>query len=86
MERLTVQDGSPLFSCRACYPHGALHAGWNMIRGRRVPDLACGEGYATYGMAQHWGAKVVVGVDVDRSAIATGDSLNPYHENTNRPA
>ena len=38
------------------------------VSGRRVLDIACGEGYGSLLMKQ-WGAKQVTGVDIDFSAI-----------------
>lgn len=40
-----------------------------LVQGARVLDIACGEGYASYGMQAHWGARQVVGIDVDRTAV-----------------
>lgn len=39
------------------------------VQEKYVLDIACGEGYAAYGMLKHWGAKKVVGVDLNPSAI-----------------
>ncbi len=42
----------------------------DLVRGARVLDLACGEGYASYGMRRFWGAREVVGVDCDAGAVS----------------
>lgn len=38
-------------------------------RGKKVLDIACGEGYGSYVMAESWGAKEVYGVDISEEAI-----------------
>lgn len=40
----------------------------NMIAGKRVLDIACGEGIGV-GLLLQWGAKEVVGVDISKAAI-----------------
>ncbi len=46
-----------------------------LCRGRRVLDLACGEGYGSFLMANSWGASAVAGVDISKSAIASARKL-----------
>jgi glycosyltransferase involved in cell wall biosynthesis/SAM-dependent methyltransferase len=42
----------------------------DLVKGRRVLDASCGEGYGSQVMAQEWGAKSVTGVDISAEAIA----------------
>ena len=41
----------------------------NLVKGKRVLDVACGEGYGSR-LLKSWGAKEVVGVDLSDAAIA----------------
>jgi ubiquinone/menaquinone biosynthesis C-methylase UbiE len=45
-----------------------------LCHGKRVLDVACGEGYGAYFMSQHWGAASVDGVDVAPEAIESARS------------
>src|SRR5262245_50978058 len=42
-----------------------------LCRGRRVLDVACGEGYGSHLMATRWGAAAVHAIDVSAQAIAS---------------
>ncbi|KAB2748055.1 class I SAM-dependent methyltransferase [Brucella anthropi] len=42
-----------------------------ICKDKAVLDIACGEGYGSYLMAQHWGARSVVGVDISDEAISS---------------
>jgi len=44
------------------------------IRGKRVLDAACGEGYGSR-LMREWGAASVVGVDISETAISKADKL-----------
>lgn len=59
-------------------PYHAMHSADHLARygllrsickGKRILDVACGEGYGSYLMLQ-WGADSVVGIDISRRAIA----------------
>ncbi|WP_449601521.1 methyltransferase domain-containing protein [Paenibacillus sp. Marseille-Q9583] len=52
----------------------SIHLGRYLIakqycQGKRVLDIACGEGYGSFAMAEKWGAKEVHGVDISQEAI-----------------
>lgn len=52
----------------------AIHLGRYLLakqycRDMKVLDIACGEGYGTFAMADKWGAKEVCGVDISKEAI-----------------
>lgn len=69
MERLAFEDGISYRPLEL-----AIHAGRylplrKLVRGLRVLDAGCGEGYAAFLMRHVWGAKEVVGVDISESAI-----------------
>lgn len=50
----------------------------SLCRGRRVLDVACGQGYGAWLMASRWGAASVVAVDVDGDTIAAARRLFPH--------
>ncbi|WP_186320274.1 bifunctional 2-polyprenyl-6-hydroxyphenol methylase/3-demethylubiquinol 3-O-methyltransferase UbiG [Paenibacillus sp. Y412MC10] len=54
---------------------------------KRVLDIACGEGYGSFAMAEHWGAKEVYGVDISDEAIdkakASFQTKNVHFEKMN---
>ena len=59
----------------------AIHCGRYALarpfcKGRRVLDLACGEGYGA-ALMQRWGAAAVTGVDIDEDTVATCRRLFP---------
>ncbi|GEP01784.1 class I SAM-dependent methyltransferase [Methylobacterium haplocladii] len=69
MERLQVSPGSPYSALEASIHLARYAPVLPLCEGRRVLDLACGEGYGSWLMAQA-GAVVVDGVDVSRDAVA----------------
>lgn len=68
MERLEFGEGSRYSAVEASIHLARYLAVRECCRGRRVLDVACGEGYGSYLMAG-WGARSVDGVDVSESAI-----------------
>ena len=77
IERLPF-DGSIAYSAL----EAAIHLNRYLIvrslcRDRRVLDLACGEGYGSFLMANNWGAASVAGVDISEDAIANARKLFP---------
>ena len=46
----------------------------DFVAGKSVLDVACGEGYGSY-LLKQWGAKSVVGVDIDSGSIELAKSL-----------
>jgi 2-polyprenyl-3-methyl-5-hydroxy-6-metoxy-1,4-benzoquinol methylase len=70
---------------------GAIHLGRYSIvksicKGKKVLDIACGEGYGSY-LLSKWGAKEVVGIDISQEAIEKAnkyfklDNINFYKMN-----
>lgn len=49
-------------------------------QGKRVLDIACGEGYGSFAMAEKWGAREVHGVDISADAINSAKN-NFSHDN-----
>ncbi len=47
------------------------------VEGKRVLDVACGQGFGSHLMAQ-WGAAQVVGVDIAREAVEVARSIFPH--------
>ncbi|GEM_PF-2020797 len=73
-ERLHFEPGRMGYEWRLATEHLARYAfAAPLCRGRRVLDVACGEGYGTYLLA-HAGASAVVGVDVAAEAIAVAEA------------
>src|SRR5215472_8753793 len=54
------------------------HALRELVAGKRVLDVACGEGYGSYLLAT-WGAARVVGVDIAPDAIEVARRIFPHH-------
>jgi len=74
VERLHFEPGRVCYEWRLVTEHVVRYAfAAALCRGRRVLDVACGEGYGSYMLAQA-GATAVVGLDVDAAAIATAES------------
>ncbi|SES27424.1 methyltransferase domain-containing protein [Rhizobium sp. NFR03] len=46
----------------------------NLVAGKRVLDVACGEGYGCR-LMHDWGARAVVGIEIDQQAVATAQRL-----------
>jgi SAM-dependent methyltransferase len=53
----------------------------SMCAGKRVLDVACGEGFGSYLMAQ-WGAASVTGIDISPDAVAVARSMFAAHNIT----
>ena len=75
VERLSFEEGAP--------PYHSYHAAQHSVRyllvrahlrGKRVLDVACGQGFGSYLMAD-WGAAQVVGVDIAPDAIKSARSI-----------
>lgn len=70
MERLSFGSGAP-HDPRELAIHVARYGvAARLCRGRRVLDVACGEGYGSHLMATRWGAASVHAIDVSSEAIA----------------
>ena len=68
MERLNTLDDQNYSAVEASIHVGRYSVALPFARGRRVLDIACGEGYGTWLLRQA-GAEQAVGVDVSREAI-----------------
>jgi SAM-dependent methyltransferase len=74
-ERLDFNtDSTPYNSVLAAEHLARYAAAARFAKGKRVLDLACGEGYGAAFMKDH-GAKTVLGVDISEDAIATAGRL-----------
>ncbi len=67
MERLNFGDNEYIAIEGAIHLNRYLNAR-EICKGKKVLDLACGEGYGSFLMSE-WGAKEVVGVDISKEAI-----------------
>ncbi|MFC7474688.1 class I SAM-dependent methyltransferase [Dankookia sp. GCM10030260] len=77
MERLSCSDATQYVPIEAAI-HVSRYAGAVALSpGKRVLDIACGEGYGAYLMAQA-GAAEVTGVDVSAAAIAASAAQFPH--------
>jgi ubiquinone/menaquinone biosynthesis C-methylase UbiE len=74
MERLCFSDTTPYSGLEAAVHLGRYSIVRSLCPGRRVLDVACGEGYGSDFMSR-WGAKHVDGVDSSAEAIATSRKL-----------
>ncbi len=75
IERLAF-DGDAVYNAIEASSHLARYAiARPFCQGRRVLDIACGQGYGSYFMKQHWGAASVEGVDVAGDAVAAARGM-----------
>ena len=69
-ERLHFDDPATMPNAMYAAEHVARYAMLApFVRGKRVLDIACGEGYGSW-FLKEWGAREVVGVDISADAIA----------------
>lgn len=72
MERLEFGGSSRYVAIEAAIHIARYLTAKEHCAGRKVLDIACGEGYGSWLMAE-WGAQSVLGVDVSSTAIASAD-------------
>ncbi len=75
IERLHFRQGQRYNAIEAASHLARYMLVRSLCRGRRVLDIACGEGYGAYLMARDWGAAAVDAVDISPEAIAVGKEL-----------
>lgn len=71
MERLGCGDEAAYSAIEAAIHLNRYLLAKPYCAGKRVLDVACGEGYGGYMLAERWGAEHVVAVDVSAEALAT---------------
>jgi SAM-dependent methyltransferase len=69
IERLAFGAESAVAAREAAIHLGRYLAARPFCAGKRVLDVACGEGYGAYFLAEHWGSAHVDGVDIAEDAI-----------------
>ena len=70
-ERLRIDDETSMVNAMEAAEHFVRYASLApIVEGRRVLDIACGEGYGSW-LLKKWGASSVVGVDISAEAVAT---------------
>ncbi|MNC17314.1 putative S-adenosylmethionine-dependent methyltransferase [compost metagenome] len=69
VERLEFGEDSEYSSVELSIHLGRYLLAKQYCQGKKVLDIACGEGYGSYVMAENWGAEQVHGVDVSQTAI-----------------
>lgn len=69
MKRLSFDDGSTYTAIEAAIHLNRYLLARSYCSGKKVLDIACGEGYGSYVMAESWGAAQVHGVDNSPEAI-----------------
>lgn len=69
VERLEFGKNSEYSSVETSIHLGRYLMAKQYCEGKRVLDIACGEGYGSYVMAEFWGAKEVFGIDISQTAI-----------------
>lgn len=70
IERLSFQAGTKYSATEAAIHLNRYLPARRYCAGKRVLDIACGEGYGAYAMAERWAAAAVDAVDVSAEAIA----------------
>jgi SAM-dependent methyltransferase len=74
-ERYHFGDGGTVYDANGAAEHLLrYHAVRDLCAGKRVLDVACGEGYGSYLLAT-WGASRVVGIDVAADAIEAAQRM-----------
>src|SRR5450759_2589348 len=75
IERLSFDKKAPPYHAHFAAEHSVRYSlVREQSRGKRILDVACGQGFGSYLMAK-WGATQVVGVDVAPDAIKAARSL-----------
>jgi SAM-dependent methyltransferase len=75
IERLALGPDSNYSPTESSIHLGRYLLAKQFCEGKKVLDIACGEGYGAHAMASLWGAQFVVGVDVSDEAINNAKSL-----------
>lgn len=70
MERLEFGGNSRYIAIEAAIHIARYLTVKNLCSGRKVLDVACGEGYGSW-LISRWGAKSVLGVDISEEAVAS---------------
>lgn len=68
MERLDFSEGSKYNAIEASIHLNRYLSAKKFIKGKKVLDIACGEGYGTY-LLKRWDAAEVTGVDISEEAL-----------------
>lgn len=71
IERLQFDEDSTYEAIEAAIHLSRYSVASNFCPGRRVLDIACGQGYGSFLMRQQWGADQVEGIDIDPDTIET---------------
>lgn len=74
MERLDISVAPERPNIEAAIHFARYAIGKSLVKGKRVLDIACGEGYGSYLLKQA-GAEYVVGVDVSSDSVARAAQL-----------
>lgn len=69
IERLDFGDAQPYEAVEAAIHLNRYMLAQRFCAGRKVLDVACGQGYGAYLMAERWGAQSVVAVDNSAQAL-----------------
>lgn len=69
IERLDFSESTDYSALESSIHLGRYLLAKQYCEGKRILDIACGEGYGSFAMADRWGAKEVFGVDVSEDAI-----------------
>ena len=78
LERISFDNRAPPYDAQLAAQHLARYLlVREQVKGMRVLDVACGQGFGSHLMAQ-WGAAQVVGVDIAREAIEAARSIFPH--------
>jgi 2-polyprenyl-3-methyl-5-hydroxy-6-metoxy-1,4-benzoquinol methylase len=75
MERLQFNEKQELQPLEAAIHINRYLLAKQFCQGKKVLDIACGQGYGSFLMAHNWGADFVAGVDISTEAI---DAANQY--------
>jgi SAM-dependent methyltransferase len=74
MERLDLGSSSRYDGLEAAIHMGRYALVRELCRGKRVLDMACGEGYGSQ-LMRRWGAEAVLGVDASQAAVDKASAL-----------
>ncbi len=77
MERLDLADGQPYEAIEAAIHLARYTLALPFCEGRTVLDIACGQGYGAWLMAERWGAARVAAVDSAPEALAAARRYFP---------
>jgi glycosyltransferase involved in cell wall biosynthesis/SAM-dependent methyltransferase len=77
MERLNFKDDATANTWELSIHLARYGLVANLCKGKRVLDLACGQGYGAFLMATKWQAASVHAVDISEEALSAGQALFP---------